>query len=88
MDKIKIEMFYTFTCPNCKMFKKMLEDVLPQFKGKFEFKKTLASSPIGFIKTAKLGIHSVPTVLINNEIVWREVPTKQKLINKLKMYEK
>ncbi len=70
------------------MFKKMLEDVLPQFKGKFEFKKTLASSPIGFIKTAKLGIHSVPTVLINNEIVWREVPTKQKLINKLKMYEK
>ena len=64
----------------------MLEDVLLQFKDKFEFKKTLANSPIGFIRTAKLGIHSVPTILIDNKIVWREVPTKQELINKLKMY--
>ena len=86
MTKIKIEMFYTFTCPNCKTFQKMLKDVLPQFGEKFEFKKTLANSPIGFIRTAKLGIHSVPTVLIDNEIVWREVPAKQELINKLKMY--
>ena len=85
-DKIKIEMFYTFTCPNCKTFKKMLEDVLPQFAGEFVFNKTLASSPIGFIRTAKLGIHSVPTILINNKIVWREVPSKQELINKLKSY--
>ncbi len=85
-DKIKIEMFYTFTCPNCKTFKKMLEDVLPQFEGEFVFNKTLASSPVGFIRTAKLGIHSVPTILINNKIVWREVPSKQELINKLKSY--
>ena len=86
MAKIKIEMFYTLTCPNCKTFQKMLKDVLPQFDEKFEFKKSLANSPMGFVKTLKLGIHSVPTVLINNEIVWREVPTKQELINKLKMY--
>jgi len=31
MAKIKIEMFYTLTCPNCKTFQKMLKDVLPQF---------------------------------------------------------
>ena len=64
----------------------MLEDVLPQFEGEFVFNKTLASSPVGFIRTAKLGIHSVPTILINNKIVWREVPSKQELINKLKSY--
>ena len=86
MAKIKIEMFYTFTCPNCKIFQRMLKDVLPEFGEKFEFKKLLANSPMGFIRTAKLGIHSVPTVLINNEIVWRQVPTKEELINKLKMY--
>ncbi|RLD78381.1 MAG: hypothetical protein DRJ07_13280 [Bacteroidetes bacterium] len=79
-------MFYTFTCPNCKTFKKMLEEELPQFKEKFEFKKTLANSPLGFIRTAKLGIHSVPTVLIDTKIIWREVPTKQELNNKLKSY--
>jgi len=85
-NKIKIEMFYTFTCPNCKTLKNMLKKVLPQFNDKFEFKKTLANSPIGFIRTIKLGIHSVPTILIDNKIVWREVPTKQELINKLKTY--
>ena len=64
----------------------MLEEELPQFKEKFEFKKTLANSPLGFIRTAKLGIHSVPTVLIDTKIIWREVPTKQELNNKLKSY--
>ena len=65
-----------------------MNDILPQFSDKFVFKKSLANSPLGFIRTAKLGIHSVPTILIDGEIVWREVPAKQKLINKLKMYEK
>ncbi len=86
MNKIKIEMFYTFTCPNCKIFEKMLNSILLQYSDKFEFKKTLANSPMGFIRTTKLGIHSVPTILIENKIVWREVPEKQELINKLNNY--
>jgi len=86
MDKIKIEMFYTLTCPNCKTLKKMLKDVLPEFGDKFEFKATLANGPVGIVKTMKLGIHAVPTLLINNEIIFRGVPTKQELIDKLKTY--
>ncbi len=86
MKKIKIEMFYTFICPNCKIFEKMLNKVLYQFDDKFEFKKTLANSPMGFIRTTKLGIYSVPTILIENKIVWREVPEKKELLNKLKSY--
>jgi len=83
---ITIEMFYTLTCPNCKILKRMLEEVLPQFNDKFQFKKALANSPLGMIRTMKLGINTVPTLLINNEIVFKVVPTKQELINKLKMY--
>jgi len=83
---ITIEMFYTLTCPNCKILKRMLEEVLPQFNDKFQFKKSLANSPLGMIRTMKLGINTVPTLLINNEIVFKVVPTKQELINKLKMY--
>ncbi len=86
MSKVKIEVFYTLMCPNCKVFQKLLKDVLPQFKDKFEVKKTLANSPIGFIKTTRLGIRGVPTILINNEIIWREVPSKQELINQLNKY--
>jgi len=83
---IRIELYYTFTCPNCKILKRMLDEVLPEFGNKFELKKSLASSPIGMVKTMKLGIHAVPTLLINEKIAFRSLPTKEELINKLKMY--
>jgi len=86
MNKIKIEIFYTLTCPNCKTLKQMLNDVLPEFGDKFELKTTLANGPIGMVRTMKLGIHAVPTMLIDNEIIFKSVPTKQELINKLNTY--
>jgi len=56
------------------------------FGDKFELKTTLANGPVGMVRSMKLGIHSVPTLLINNEIVFRGVPSKQELINKLNSY--
>jgi uroporphyrinogen decarboxylase len=79
-------MFYTLTCPNCKLLKRLLTDVLPGFGDKFELKTTLASAPVGMIRSMKLGIHTVPTLLINDVIVYREVPAKQDLIDKLKEF--
>ena len=86
MNKIKIELFYTLTCPNCKILKRLLNEVLPTYGNKFELKQTLANMPAGMFRTMKLGIHSVPTLLINNEIVFRSAPTKEELINKLNNY--
>lgn len=85
-EPIKIEMFYTLTCPNCRTLKRMLQEVLPEFGEKFRLETTMANLPVGMIRTMKLGIHTVPTLLIDNKIVFREVPTKQDLINKLKIY--
>jgi len=82
---IKIEMFYTLTCPNCRPLKRMLTEILPEFGDKFEFKTTLANAPLGMLRSMKLGIHSVPTLLINDEIVFRELPAREELINKLKL---
>lgn len=64
----------------------MLDEILPQFGNKFEFKRSLANSPIGMIRTMKMGIHAVPTMLINDKIVFRSVPTKEELINVLNSY--
>jgi len=83
---VQIEMFYTLTCPNCRTLKRMLDEVLPTFGSKFEFKRTLANSPVGMVRTMKLGINAVPTLLINNEIVFRQVPTREELISKLNQY--
>ena len=85
-DPIKIEMFYTLTCPNCRVFKRMLQDVLPEFGDKFKLETTLANLPKGMLRTMKLGIHAVPTLLIDDKIVYKEVPSKQELIHKLKTY--
>ena len=89
MDKrtpVTIELFYTLTCPNCKILQRMLDETLPAFGDKFVFKKTMANAPLGMIKTMRLGIHSVPALLIDNEIAFRQVPTKQDLMNKLTIY--
>lgn len=83
---IPIEMFYTLTCPNCRTLKRMLDEVLPQFGDKFEFSRSLANSPIGMVRSMKLGIHAVPTLLVDNKIVFRSVPTKDELIDILNKY--
>ena len=89
MDKrlpITIELFYTLTCPNCKILQRMLDVVLPELGEKFVLKRPLANAPLGMIKTMRLGIHAVPALLINNEIAFKQVPAKQELINKLNNY--
>ena len=89
MEKKKqviIEMFYTLTCPNCKILQRMLDETLPEFGDKFVMKKTMANAPMGMLKTMKLGIHTVPTLLMNSEIAFKYVPTKQELIDKLNKY--
>lgn len=83
---VTIEMFYTLTCPNCKILKRMLDEVLPQYGDKFQLKKSLANSPMGMVRTMKLGIHSVPTLLIDNKITFRSVPQKEELINTLNRF--
>lgn len=83
---VTVEMFYTLTCPNCKILQRMLDETLPEFGDKFTLKRTMANAPLGMIKTMRLGIHTVPTLLINNEIAFKQVPSKQELLTKLKTY--
>ncbi len=83
---IIIEMFYTLTCPNCRVMKRMLDEVLPQFNDRFVLKKSMANSPIGMVRTMRLGIHAVPALLIEKQIVFKSVPTREELVNKLSSY--
>jgi len=84
--QVTIEMFYTLTCPNCKILQRVLDETLPEYGDKFLFKKTMANAPLGMIRTMRLGIHTVPALLINNEIAFKQVPTKQELMKKLNNY--
>jgi len=81
----RVEFFYSLTCPNCKVLEKMLEDVLPLYSP-IEFRKVLVSSPAGYFRSLKLGIHSVPTLLIDGNVVLRSVPTREELVQKLNKF--
>ena len=85
-NQVTIELFYTLTCPNCKILQQMLDEALSGYGDKFVMKKTMANGPIGMFKTMKLGIHTVPTLLIDTEIAFKYVPTKMELIEKLNKY--
>lgn len=85
---VLVELFYTLTCPNCKVLEQMLRDVLPSYGDTFKFKKVLAGSPVGYLRTVKLGIYSVPTLLINGQIAFRGIPSKKQLTDKLNFYTK
>jgi len=83
---IPIEMYYTFTCPNCIFLSRMLDEVLPEFGDKFVLHKRHANAPLNMIRTMQLGIHAVPTLLIDHKVVFRSVPKKEDLIAKLSSY--
>ena len=85
-NPVTVEMFYTFTCPNCRILKRLLDEVLPCYGDKFVLKQSMASSPLGYFRTLRMGIFTVPTLLINNEIVFKNVPSKEELIKKLNSY--
>jgi predicted DsbA family dithiol-disulfide isomerase len=80
---VRIEMFYTLMCPNCRTLSNMLKEVLPQFGDRYKFGRTLANGPRGMVRSMKLGIHAVPALLIDGRIVFRGVPSKKELIDEL-----
>ena len=78
-----IELFYGITCPYCRTAKRLLNKILNEHPGKFSLKQTLISSPKGMIRRYKLGIHAVPAILIDGEIVFRGLPEEEELKNVL-----
>lgn len=79
----EIELFYGIMCPYCRTAKKMVKKVMEENPDKFTLKETLISSPIGMIKRYKLGIHAVPTILIDGKIVFRALPEEKELKKEL-----
>ncbi len=81
----EIELFYGITCPYCRTAKKLLNKIIEENPGKFKLKQTLISSPKGMIRRYKLGIHAVPAILIDGEIVFRGLPEEEELKNVLNL---
>jgi len=83
--KIKLELYYGLICPFCKVLRKMLKKIILENPDRFYLKEILVSSPVGMIKSFKHGIHAVPTLLIDGEIIFRSLPDEEDLKRKLNL---
>jgi small redox-active disulfide protein 1 len=79
---VKIEVFYTPTCPYCPMAKKVVKEVAPQFGSKVEVEEVNAWE--NQERTAQYGIMSVPAIVINGKVKFVGVPQKDDLIKAIK----
>jgi predicted DsbA family dithiol-disulfide isomerase len=69
MDRIKIEVFTSPTCPHCPGAVKATEKLLdenPELQDKVTWKELSTASPKGHSKAKTYGIRSVPTIVVTN----------------------
>ena len=81
----EIELYYGLLCPYCKTARAAIKKIMDENPEKIKFKQTLISSPTGIINRYKIGIHSVPTILIDGKIVFRGLPEKEELKKELNL---
>lgn len=81
----EIEIYYGLTCPYCRTAINLIKKILEKNPEKFRFKQTLISSPGGIIKRYKLGIHAVPTIVIDGKIEFTGLPEEEELKEKLNL---
>ncbi|MEN8153114.1 MAG: thioredoxin family protein [Acidobacteriota bacterium] len=79
----EIELFYGLTCPYCRTARRLLKKIVEENPERFNLKQTLISSPKGLIRRYKLGVHAVPAILIDGEIIFRSLPEEGELRKKL-----
>jgi predicted DsbA family dithiol-disulfide isomerase len=63
MEKAKIELFTSLTCPNCPPASKMVDELLNE-RDDIEVIKHVINSPEGYKRATEFEITSVPTILI------------------------
>jgi thiol-disulfide isomerase/thioredoxin len=81
---IKIEFFYSKTCPYCPAAKKMLYELVKNLKEPFEVKEIDAWSKEGEPLTEKYGIQMVPTIVVNGMKCGEGITNKQQLVSALR----
>lgn len=71
-------------CAPCQYMVESFKSVAPLYSGKLRWKETLIKSLAGIRRTQQLGVTTLPTMLINNEVVFDNiVPTKEELCSEI-----
>ncbi len=75
---VKVQLVYTKQCVYCPSAKILFKDLKKQYK--FDYEEIDAMSPEGQNLVSKYSIMSVPSIIINNRLMFVGVPSKDKAI--------
>ncbi|MDW7727535.1 MAG: thioredoxin family protein [Candidatus Methanoperedens sp.] len=79
-----IELYYSDTCHDCHQLRLLLIGILPR---NVKFKEINISYPEGQARALQLNIMSVPTIAIDNEVVFVGRVSKEEILNEIKARE-
>ena len=78
LKMVKVQLVYTKTCVYCPATKAMFKDLKKQYK--FDYEEIDATSTEGQKLAAKYSIMAVPTIIVDNKVMWVGTPQKDKVI--------
>lgn len=76
-----VELYYSDTCHDCHQLRTLLMELLPK---SMKFKEINISYPEGQKRASELNIMSVPTVVIDGEVVFVGRTSKDDILKELK----
>ena len=79
-----IELYYSDTCHDCHQLRLLLMEILPR---SVKFKEINITHPEGQARAAELNIMSVPTLAIDNEVVFVGRVSKEEILNEINARE-
>ena len=79
-----VELYYSDTCRDCHQLRTLLLEILPK---NMKFKEINISYPEGQHRASELNIMSVPTIVIDGEVVFMGRTSKEELLREIKSRE-
>jgi thioredoxin 1 len=76
-----VELYYSDTCHDCHQLRTMLMEILPK---SMKFKEINISYPEGEHRASELNIMSIPTVVIDGEVIFVGRTSKEELLREIR----
>lgn len=71
-------------CAPCQYMLEAIKQVMPRFGDKLSYRETLIKSLAGIKRVQELGVKTLPSILLNNEIVFDNIiPTESELVKEI-----
>jgi len=77
---VKIEVFYSPSCPHCPKAIRLVRKVAPRFGEKVTIEEINTCTPEGQEKSDAYGIYAVPAIALNGKVKFLGAPSEEELL--------